>query len=117
MMCDVHHRKVYHPIPLIILLLVNLRKVTVLLLRLSCLSLLLLGLPLLTGGSGSGARCRLGLPRSLELEHNKVPHEPGLEEANSDERVEPDEASVEVSPGYIQGLLFSGKLGQTKPEG
>ena len=53
----------------------------------------------------------------IYLENNKVPHEPGLEEADGNEGVEPDEASVEVSSRDVQGLLLGGKLGQTKPEG
>ena len=77
----------------------------------------------------------LGLPHSLELKifhliitvyrwvntmsthlkNNKVPHEPGLKEADSNERVEPDEPGVVVALGRVE--LLVGGLGQSKPEG
>ena len=39
--------------------------------------------------------------KGTNLEHNKVPHQKSLEEADGNERVESDETSVEVASGDV----------------
>merc|ERR1719470_708075 len=85
-----------------------------------CVPLLLLLLPCLASlGSVSsrGHSIGLGLSHSLHLEHDEVPHKPGLQQADSNQGVQSEEAGVKVAGGQVNHLLLHGGLGQAVPEG
>jgi len=101
-------------------LLVRLRELVLLLPRLPGLGLLLLGLPSradLHRGVLVATAGWSGLPSSLHLEHDEVPHEPGLQQAHGHQGVQPEQAGVEVAGGEVDDLLLDGSAGQTEPEG
>ena len=83
-----------------------------LLLFLSRLGPLLLCLLALSPGAGDAraAHSRSGsrLSHPLDLEHDEVPHEPGLKQADGNKGVEPEQAGVEVASADVDHLNSGG---------
>ena len=81
-----------------------------------CLGPLLLRLTRLGSVGCIGRSERLSFTPSLDLEHDKVPHKPGLQQADSNKSIQPEEPGVEVASSHVHDLLLHGGLGKTVPE-